>query len=89
MGAQTPKIDQVLPLLYLHGFSGGLRARAGAVPRLDQGLSASTITRLTEQWQAEQKAFASGSVGVDYVYVWADGIHVNMRLGRRSCACWC
>ena len=31
---KTPKITEVLPLLYLHGLSvRGLRARAGPVPR--------------------------------------------------------
>jgi transposase-like protein len=45
------------------------------------GLSASTITRLTEQWQDEQRAFARHDLSqVDYVYCWADGIHVNIRL---------
>ena len=35
---KTPKIDEVLPLLYLHGLSSrGLRARAGPVPRLRAG----------------------------------------------------
>jgi transposase-like protein len=39
------------------------------------------ITRLTETWQAEQRAFAERDLsGVDYVYLWADGIHVNIRL---------
>ena len=39
------------------------------------------ITRLTETWQAEQRAFAARDLsGVDYVYLWADGIHVNIRL---------
>jgi transposase-like protein len=57
------------------------------VPALEQflgssaGLSASTITRLTEQWQDEQRAFARRDLSqVDYVYCWADGIHVNIRL---------
>ena len=72
----------MLPLLYLHGLSGG-----DFVPALEQflgssaGLSASTITRLTEQWQEEQRAFARHDLSqVDYVYCWADGIHVNIRL---------
>ena len=39
------------------------------------------ITRLTETWQAEQRAFAARDLSqVDYVYLWADGIHVNIRL---------
>ena len=46
-----------------------------------KGLSASTITKLTETWTAEQQAFAERDFsGVDFVYLWADGIHVNVRL---------
>ena len=45
------------------------------------GLSAAVITRLTEQWRAEQCAFAGRDLSrADYVYLWADGIHVNIRL---------
>lgn len=69
----------MLPLLYLHGLSSG-----DFVPALGQflastaGLSASVITRLTEQWKAEQRAFAERDLsGADYVYVWADGIHLG------------
>ena len=79
---KTPKITEVLPLLYLHGLSSG-----DFVPALGQflgssaGLSAAVITKLTETWKAEQRAFADRDLSrVDYVYVWADGIHVNIRL---------
>jgi transposase-like protein len=79
---RSPKVSDGLPLLYLHGLSGG-----DFVPALGQflassaGLSASTITLLMEQWQDEQRAFAKRDPSaVDYVYVWADGIHVNIRL---------
>jgi transposase-like protein len=79
---KTPKITEVLPLLYLHGLSSG-----DFVPALGQflgssaGLSPAVITRLTETWRAEQRAFAVRDLsGVDYVYLWADGIHVNIRL---------
>jgi hypothetical protein len=45
------------------------------------GLSAPVISRLTETWKGEQRAFAARDLsGVDYVYLWADGIHVNIRL---------
>jgi GNAT superfamily N-acetyltransferase len=44
-------------------------------------LSAAVITKPTEQWRTEQRAFAERDLsGVDYVYRWADGIHVNIRL---------
>jgi transposase-like protein len=79
---KTPKITEVLPLLYLHGLSSG-----DFVPALGQflgssaGLSPSVITRLTEQWRAEQRAFGQRDLsGLDYVYLRADGIHVNIRL---------
>ena len=39
------------------------------------------ITKLTETWKAEQRAFAERDLSeVDYVYLWADGIHINIRL---------
>jgi hypothetical protein len=51
---KSPKVSDVLPLLYLHGLSGNDFA-----PTLEQflgtsaGLSAATVTRLTTQWQLE------------------------------------
>src|SRR3954464_7052351 len=79
---KSPKITEVLPLLYLHGLSS-----QDFVPALegflgtDAGLSAATITRLTTQWQDDAHTFSQRDLStVDYVYVWADGIHVNIRL---------
>jgi transposase-like protein len=83
---KTPKITEVLPLLYLHGLSTG-----DFVPALGQflgstaGLSAPVITKLTETWKAEQRAYAARDLSeVDYVYLWADGIHVNVRLEKHK-----
>jgi putative transposase len=52
------------------------------------GLSASVITRLTAQWQHERDRFSRRSLAeVDYVYIWVDGIHFNVRLDQnRLCA---
>ncbi|WP_436798854.1 IS256 family transposase [Micromonospora profundi] len=79
---QSPQISGVLPLLYLHGLSS-----QDFVPALEQflgtgsGLSAATITRLTGQWQDEARAFGDRDLStVDHVYVWADGVHLNVRL---------
>ena len=79
---RSPQVAEVLPLLYLHGLS-----TSDFGPALEQflgsgaGLSASTITRLTTQWQDEQRAFNKRSLaGTDYVYVWVDGIHLKVRL---------
>ena len=79
---KSPQMAEVLPLLYLHGLS-----TSDFAPALEQflgtshGLSAATITRLTEQWKDDARAFAARSLAeVDYVYVWVDGIHLKVRL---------
>ena len=83
---KSPKITEVLPLLYLHGLSS-----SDFVPALEgflgtgSGLSAPTITRLTSQWQDEAKTFNDRDLSaVHYVYVCADGIHVNIRLDEEK-----
>jgi transposase-like protein len=86
---KSPKVAEVLPLMYLHGMSSG-----DFVPALEEffgsaaGLSASVITRLTTDWQKERDQFAHRSLkDVDYVYVFADGVHFNVRLEEaRLCA---
>nr|WP_167543274.1 IS256 family transposase [Streptomyces violaceusniger] len=85
---KSPKISEVLPLLYLHGLSSG-----DFVPALEQflgssaGLSSATVTRLTAQWQADHTAFMDRDLSVtDYVYVWADGVHLRIRLEEAKAA---
>jgi putative transposase len=79
---KSPKVTEVLPVLYLRGLSTGDFAPAlGEFLGTEAGLSASTITRLTEAWQAEHAEWSTRELcGVDYVYVWVDGIHFNVRL---------
>jgi transposase-like protein len=86
---KSPKVFEVLPLMYLHGMSSG-----DFVPALEEffgsaaGLSASVVTRLTKQWQDEHRAWANRDLSaVDYVYVWADGVHFKVRLGEDKLCC--
>ena len=45
------------------------------------GLSATNISRLTNEWETEYRAFQKRSLADrDYVYVWVDGVHFNVRL---------
>jgi len=83
---KSPKVAEVLPLLYLHGLSS-----LDFAPALEQflgsgsGLSAATITRLTAQWQDEAKAFEKRDLStVDFVYLWVDGIHLKVRLEQEK-----
>src|SRR6202165_2968526 len=55
---KSPQMNEVLPLLYLHGLStGDFGAALEQFLGSGAGLSATTITRLTAQWQDEAKAF--------------------------------
>jgi Transposase, Mutator family len=81
---KSPRVAEVLPLLYLHGLSS-----ADLGPALEQflgtghGLSAATVTRLTKDWQGEATAFGQRDLsGTDYAYVWVDGIHLKVRLAQ-------
>ena len=86
---KSPKVSEVLPLLYLHGLSSG-----DFVPALEEffgsgaGLSSATKTRLTEQWRAEREDFMNRDLSDrDYVYGWVDGIHTGVRLGSGGRLC--
>ncbi|GAA3145123.1 hypothetical protein GCM10020255_022860 [Rhodococcus baikonurensis] len=79
-------MNEVLPLLYLHGLS-----TSDFGPALEQflgsgaGLSPASITRLTTQWQDEAKTFQDRDLsGTDFVYLWVDGIHLKVRLEQEK-----
>ena len=86
---KSPKVSEVLPLMYLHGMSSGDFAPAlGEFFGSAAGLSPSVVTRLTKQWQDEQKLFMEHSLAErDYVYVFADGVHFNVRLEEERLCC--
>jgi transposase-like protein len=83
---KSPQMSEVLPLLYLHGLSSGdFGAALEQFLGSGAGLSASTITRLTAQWQDEAKAFGQRDLsGTDFVYLWVDGIHLKVRLEQEK-----
>ena len=80
---RSPKVAEVLPLLYLHGLSTGdfQPALTGLLGEDAAGLSPTAIARLVKVWEAEYAAFRRRDLADrDYVYVWADGVHFNIRL---------
>lgn len=80
---RSPRLESVLPLLYLHGLSSGdFREALPALLGPDAaGLSSSAILRLTKTWTAEYEAFRRRDLAErDYVYLWADGVHFTIRL---------
>ena len=86
---RTKSLDELIPWLYLKGVSTGDFSEAlGALLGADApGLSANTVTRLKAAWEVEFDAWSKRSLkGKHYVYVWADGVHFNIRLEQdRQC----
>ena len=79
---KSPKVAEVLPLMYLHGMQlGRLRPRTRGVLRLGRrtvGLGDhAPVHRLAARALTSRPRPLKE---VDYVYVYADGIHFNVRL---------
>src|SRR3954469_4789207 len=87
---RSPKVNDVLPVLYLRGLSTG-----DFRPALEQllgedaaGLSPSTISRLCKDWEAEHQGFRTRSLRFhSYAYLFVDGVHVSVRLGEDDRLC--
>ena len=86
---KTKSIEELIPWLYLKGISTGDFGEAlqSLLGRDVPGLSASTITRLKSTWESDYRDWSKRSLkGKQYVYVWADGVHFNIRLEEdRQC----
>jgi putative transposase len=87
---RSPKVNDVLPVLYLRGLSTG-----DFRPALEQllgedasGLSPSAISRLCKDWEAEHARFRERSLRFHrYAYLFVDGVHVSVRLGEDDRLC--
>jgi transposase-like protein len=87
---RSPKVGEVIPILYLRGLSTG-----DFKPALEQllgedasGLSATTIARLCKEWEQHHERFSKRHLGFSrYAYLFLDGIHVSVRLGEDPKVC--
>jgi len=80
---RSKSIETLLPILYLKGVSTGdfSEALAALLGKEARGLSATTIGRLKDGWLDDHAAWAKRDLSAKrYVYVWADGIHLQARL---------
>jgi transposase-like protein len=86
---KTKSLEELIPWLYLKGISTGdfSEALAALVGPQAKGLSASTVVRLKSIWEEEFQEWNQRSLeGKRYVYIWADGVHFNIRLEEdRQC----
>jgi len=89
---RSKALDELIPWLYLKGISTGdfTEALQALVGEDAPALSANVVVRLTQQWSQEYDEWSRRDLSEQqYVYVWADGIHVNVRLeseaNQRQC----
>lgn len=82
-------IDELIPWLYLKGVSTGdfSEALSALLGPEAPGLSAATVTRLKGVWEDEHRQWSARDLSDrHYVYLWADGVHFNVRLEEdRTC----
>lgn len=86
---RSKSMEELLPWLYLKGistndFGPALTALLG---KDAPGLTAATISRLKEVWKQQHESWSKrGLKGKNYVYLWVDGVHFNVRLeDARQC----
>jgi len=88
---KSPRLEEAVPILYLRGLSTGdfgpaLSALLGEEALA--GFSPTTVTRLLSIWQDEYKVWRKRPLtDKNYVYLWADGVHFNIRLEDDRLAC--
>ena len=88
---RTKSLEELIPWLYLKGISTGSfqEALQALLGENASGLSATTITRLKASWTEDYEQWCKRDLSAKrYVYIWADGVHFNVRLGEdgeRAC----
>lgn len=79
---KTKSLEAALPWLYLKGVSSGEMESALKVLVGPEavGLSASTVSRLKQQWAQEYEIWRTRQLDKDrWVYLWADGVYSGLR----------
>jgi len=85
---RSKEVNQVIPELYLHGLAQGdfdlaLRGLLGE----GAPVSAGTVARLKEGWQAEWQEWRQRKLaGLELVYLWVDGVYVKAGLEKTKAA---
>jgi putative transposase len=86
---KSPKVENLLPVLYLKGlstgdFQGTLKDLLGIG---SAGLSAASIVKLKAKWEQEFELWNKQPITDDIVYIWADGVNMSIRLGEDDKVC--
>ena len=86
---KSPNVESLLPILYLKGlstsnFKSALTCLLGEGA---SGLSASSISSLKKSWEGEFDEWKCEPITDRFVYLWADGVNVKVRLGEDKKLC--
>ena len=86
---KSPKIESLLPILYLKGLSTNdfKSSLAGFFGEGTMGLSPSSIVKLKKIWEDEFDLWSKRTITKRYVYMWVDGVNVQIRLGEDKKVC--
>jgi putative transposase len=86
---KSPKVESLLPILYLKGLSTN-DFKSALVDFLGDGasgLSPASIVKLKKIWEDEFDQWSKRKITKNYIYVWADGVNVEIRLGEDEKLC--
>lgn len=86
---KSPKVESLLPALYLRGVS--TNKMKGAMTEFlgkgSMGLSPASISNLITAWEKDFEEFKSRQITKKYAYIWADGVNVKIRIGDDKKVC--
>ena len=85
---RTKNLEELVPWLYLRGISTGdmQPALESLLGKQAKGLSANSVSRLKQQWEAEYEQWRKRDLSKRrYVYVWADGVYSKVRMDDKLC----
>lgn len=86
---KTKSVEELIPWLYLKGISANDMA-SSLEPLLGKhlkGFSATSVCRLKEVWAKEYEDWNQSSIDERIVYIWADGVYFDIRLGEDERMC--
>jgi len=86
---KSANVEALLPVLYLKGLSTGdfKTALTSILGEGVSGLSPASIVNLKKSWEVEYGDWKKRFIDTNYVYVWADGVNVKVRLGDDKKLC--
>ncbi len=86
---KSPKVESLIPILYLKGLSTNnfRSALSELLGEGTMGLSPASIVKLKKIWDTEFEIWNKRTITKKYVYMWADGVNVQVRLGEDKKVC--